>query len=698
MWVTLWFLTVVIVNGKYRIPTKNCSNKTSDAKLERSILERELVPYLWLGYIYHQYSAICTAFRIKHSFTQGQFWVTSAHCLYGTSRGRRTELSMNLDIYKLEGGIMELHLGDYIFHPQFEARNDDLDKKYDGADFDLAGLLYKEGDEIVEQEGGFVLDTCDWKGEHIPCKGQRPKTLTRLGYHFSLHSTGLESLKEGTMRELDWSNPRRLYYTSIYEFSGCTSTGSPMYLKTTEKSQDLYTVYAVNQDEVVEVDGNPHLCWEYETMLDHCSPDVLDDLDELDLFGDDLFGDTDTDTAIVCSNSTEERCDWKASRIDSTVLKFTKDGEARWTGDPHLFTFDGLAFDIYEDCTYRAVELPSSGLTILAKFYGHNNWRNSRSKSGYQTLTKSITWVSPKFMFQLNYRCGFHVFSRKFNYQPWVNVTTKVSILLSRNDYRYTFRATPAPITFSIRGDVMLIQSDFVSLQWTCRIHGEGLYGNFDIDVPYAKRHELVGLLGDYDGNKSNDCRRPNGVVWEECGKKFKDFNDNYENWVIEWKENENKYPCGQGDESFDGAITNIVRWEEYEVTDPKGFGCRASYEKFGGCFDDAVTLKSVINGCVVDSAPCHGDTKCIREFACRKLSALAIGCQSFVNNILDWRETLVTSCAVKCPSQQTFNPKSDSCASTCAGKSTNCLPVLTPQCECPNGLLLDHRNVCIRC
>ncbi|XP_017895488.1 PREDICTED: LOW QUALITY PROTEIN: zonadhesin [Capra hircus] len=309
-------------------------------------------------------------------------------------------------------------------------------------------------------------------------------------------------------------------------------------------------------------------------------------------------------------------------------------------GDPHYFTFDGRYFNFRGKCTYLLAQ-PCGNST--EPFFRVTVKNEERGLEGVSCLSKVSVTLSE----------------------------TTITLLKGRHTLvggqRVTLPAIPS-------GGVFLTPSGrFVQLQtaFGLRVRWDGdqqLY----VRVPSTYSSKLCGFCGNYDGDSSNDNKKPDG-------KPARDEKELGNSWQTSEDEDQT---CQENQASLPSCDTDLKN----TMSRPEYCGrLVVAYGAFQACLPH-LRVSSFFDNCLLDMCNFQG----LQQVLCTHMSALTETCQEAGYAVKPWRGPQF--CPLACPpnSRYTLCAKlcPDTCHSTFSGMA--CQNRCVEGCECNPGFILS--------
>ena len=242
-------------------------------------------------------------------------------------------------------------------------------------------------------------------------------------------------------------------------------------------------------------------------------------------------------------------------------------------GDPHITTFDGLAYDfqgVGEFILMKSLVL-SDTLEVQVR---NRPWGNRKDVSITQAVAMKVAGD----------RVGFYA-----GMNPALRVNSAPTEL-----------AEGATITLPAGGEIVR-QGSTYRVSWTdgsaVRIQDRGQNLDITMGLSTAKNGQVVGLLGNADDNRQNDVTTRDGT---SLGTQIK-FEDLYPNYADSWRVSQQEslfdYAPGETTETFTDRIFPRVRATVADLTEE----VRARAEAI--CRAAGITDPILLDNCILDVA-----------------------------------------------------------------------------------------------
>uniref|UniRef100_G3T752 Zonadhesin n=1 Tax=Loxodonta africana TaxID=9785 RepID=G3T752_LOXAF len=309
-------------------------------------------------------------------------------------------------------------------------------------------------------------------------------------------------------------------------------------------------------------------------------------------------------------------------------------------GDPHYLTFDGRHFSFMGKCTYILTHPCDNSTDPYFRVTVKNE---EQGQEGVSCLNKVYVTLAQ----------------------------TTITLLKGRRTLVGGHQITLPAMPFQ---DTFLTQSGrFVELQtaFGLRVRWDGdqqLY----VTVPSTYFGQLCGFCGNYDGDSSNDNKKPDGNLAlddEELGN----------SWQIAGDEDKECHRNPASPPSCDSALHNSLLGPEFcgRLIDPNGI--------FGACLPHLKAFFYYEN-CLFDMCNFQG----LQQMLCAQMAALTETCQAAGLMVKPWRSPQF--CPLACPPNSRYSLCAKSCPETChSGLSgLSCPDRCVEGCECNPGFVLS--------
>ncbi|KAJ1132104.1 hypothetical protein NDU88_010434 [Pleurodeles waltl] len=312
------------------------------------------------------------------------------------------------------------------------------------------------------------------------------------------------------------------------------------------------------------------------------------------------------------------------------------------SGDPHYRSFDGLLFDYQGTCK-----------TTLSKYCGA---AGNLSDFSIQVVNEHRTSTRVAWTRSVEIRVYGELIS--------IVVGQKNKVQVNGSLVNLPVKLQSGRVQVIKSGSTAKLQTDFglsVTYDWSHSVV---------VKVPLAYSGLLCGLCGDFDGNKTDDFRAPNGTLLTSAGA----FGNS-------WQEDDSLFHCLDTNSQPQCSLALQTQYRSLQscgiMSDPIG--------PFRGCnrLEDPSTY---MDNCVYDLCATDGD----KQSLCDSLQSYTQECQNRGLPVLSWRN--LTGCDISCPSNSRYELCGSSCPSSCAApsSSSNCSTPCAEGCQCNSGFILS--------
>ncbi|KAJ8042859.1 Zonadhesin [Holothuria leucospilota] len=354
----------------------------------------------------------------------------------------------------------------------------------------------------------------------------------------------------------------------------------------------------------------------------------------------------------VIDGNGDRRCQCHEGLNGNGEICVADSGYCQVWGDPHYLTFDGKKYNFQGGCRYTLVKTCKDSDLPDFHLYGDNKRREPNSRVSYQRIL-------------------FLVYNGH-EYAVWRNYVgvdgVRITLPLLNHD----------GVTIHYDVPFTVLETDFgLRFRYSQRTEAE-IYLNNE----YASL--VCGLCGDFDGNKKNDFRMPNGRRHGRA-KVFA------KSWIVDGDPECEEF----GDEDHEEDEQD----EEY-VDDPCQFATSAQVL-------EAEELCSVLSPDDDRLASCHQVANSTIYFEtckydlcatlpdetvlCDSIEEYLVACREAGGNPGDWRGE-VPQCPFECPDGFVYSHCGTTCHNTCTerNRTASCIGDCQETCLCPDGKLLD--------
>ncbi|XP_069497601.1 IgGFc-binding protein-like [Ambystoma mexicanum] len=312
------------------------------------------------------------------------------------------------------------------------------------------------------------------------------------------------------------------------------------------------------------------------------------------------------------------------------------------SGDPHYHTFDGVSFDYQGTCKYTLSKSSNTGSLTNFSIMVQNEHR----------LSPVVAWTR---MVEVNvYGEQISIVSGEYG---TIQINGDLSLL------PLSLQSGKIQVYFS--GSSAVVQTDFglvVSFDWSHHV---------SVQVPAAYSGSVSGLCGNFNGNKSDDLRIPDGSLVSSAvtfGNSWREDDDDSDFHCID---TDNPPVCGED------MVAQYSNQSHCGIMkDPAGpfrNGINADTDVF-------------FKNCVYDMCGTDGDHATL----CEIVKGYAHHCQKQGVAIQEWRSLL--GCELTCSNNQHYRLCGSSCPATCANVSVpaTCPTPCMEGCQCKSGFMLS--------
>ncbi|KAJ1132105.1 hypothetical protein NDU88_010434 [Pleurodeles waltl] len=314
------------------------------------------------------------------------------------------------------------------------------------------------------------------------------------------------------------------------------------------------------------------------------------------------------------------------------------------SGDPHYRTFDGVAFDYQGVCKYTLSKSNSQTSSLIDfSVMVQNEHRSSPVVAWTRTVEVNVYGE------QISIESGEY---------------GRVQINGSQHILPISSQSGKIQVYYS--GSSAVLQTDFglvVSYDWRHHV---------SVQVPAAYSGSLSGLCGNFNGNKSDDFRVPDGSLVGSAVTFGNSWKEDDEDSAFICIDTDNPPMCGED------MVSQFSNQNHCGIMkDP------------AGPFNSSINADTEVHfkNCVYDLCGTDGD----QQTLCENVKNYAHHCQSRGNAIRPWR-TLI-GCDITCPSNQKYELCGPSCPATCAGAPTVCRSQCKEGCQCESGVEVKNEQ-----
>ncbi|XP_060710565.1 zonadhesin-like [Hemiscyllium ocellatum] len=298
------------------------------------------------------------------------------------------------------------------------------------------------------------------------------------------------------------------------------------------------------------------------------------------------------------------------------------------SGDPHYKTFDKLSYNFMGNCTYTFSKLCNTSSNLPNFIVETTN--EQRGKNTRVSYVKAV-----------------HVAVHGLN----VTITKKQKVIL--NGRTVNTPILDDKLQIRISGRFVSLETDF-----GLKVRYDGNH-HVDVTVPSSYEGELCGLCGNYNGDHSDDKRKPNGDITSSSS----DFGAS---WLVSDQDTE----CNHDDPPEDCDKDEFKKPGSCGFTmDPKG--------PFREC-NKHIPPESYFEDCVYDMSCGTGGMATL----CFALGSYATLCAK-AGFPVRWRNQ--TFCPLNCPANSHYEPCASACPASCTDLSApgDCSGPCVEDCVC---------------
>ncbi|KAK1155085.1 IgGFc-binding protein-like, partial [Acipenser oxyrinchus oxyrinchus] len=199
------------------------------------------------------------------------------------------------------------------------------------------------------------------------------------------------------------------------------------------------------------------------------------------------------------------------------------------------------------------------------------------------------------------------------------------------------------------------------------------LHYQMSVTVPQTYMGQMCGLCGNYNGNRKDEFRLPNGREASD----IKTFGE-------AWKVSIPGVVCSSACDGSTCPVCDKNRQAIFEkpnycgiINDPKG-PLAACYVK--------ISPENYFSNCIYDLCMSNGDTKVL----CHSIQSYVTACQAIGVDIKSWRTP--SFCPMTCPANSHYDVCPEVCSITCAGITdiSKCPAQCAEGCACDDGYFFD--------
>ncbi|XP_069497528.1 IgGFc-binding protein-like [Ambystoma mexicanum] len=313
------------------------------------------------------------------------------------------------------------------------------------------------------------------------------------------------------------------------------------------------------------------------------------------------------------------------------------------SGDLHYHTFDGVSFDYQGTCKYTLSKTSSTSESLISfRVMVQNEHRWSPAVARTRLVEVDVYGE------QISIESGDY---------------GRVQINGSQFLLPISLQSGKLHVYYS--GSSAVVKADFgliVSFDWSYHV---------SVQVPAAYSGSLDGLCGNFNGNKSDDLRIPDGSLVSNAvtfGNSWREDNDDSDFHCVD---TDNPPVCGES------VVAQYSTQNQCGIMkDPAG--------PFRDCTN--TDTESYFKDCVFDMCATDSD----RHTLCKSLENYAHQCQKRGISIRPWRNHTGTECEITCSSNQEYELCGTSCPGTCSKIPATCQTPCMEGCQCKSGFILS--------
>ncbi|XP_035236114.1 IgGFc-binding protein-like [Anguilla anguilla] len=321
------------------------------------------------------------------------------------------------------------------------------------------------------------------------------------------------------------------------------------------------------------------------------------------------------------------------------------------SGDPHYTSFDGYHFDFQGTCTYtlsKGCGLEGTHLVPFSVQVENERWRPAWWSKVAVTELVAVEVYGYILIMRENMR-GVLV-NGVFNNVPLNLNDGAVEVYLDGRDY-------------TVKTNFGLVVT-------------YDLVYHITVTVPGNYRGKTCGLCGNFNGNKNDEFRLPDGRLVGDVNV-----------FGAAWKVAIPGVVCDDGCSGNNCPKCDPKQKEVFQkpsycgiLTDPKG--------PFAVCHAKLDPVP-YFNDCIFDICTSNGD----RKVLCDSAASYALNCHIAGTDIKNWRTP--SFCPMSCPSNSHYEICAETCANSCPGLSdiVECSSTCAEGCDCDEGFLFNGES-----
>nr|XP_033818516.1 IgGFc-binding protein-like [Geotrypetes seraphini] len=328
-------------------------------------------------------------------------------------------------------------------------------------------------------------------------------------------------------------------------------------------------------------------------------------------------------------------------------------------GDPHYYTYDGFAYDFQGNCTYTLTK-PCPGATGIPAF--EVNVKNEKWGKGKVSVTKTVSFHVYKYNMILRHEQPLYV-------EVYHDDELKDPKWNGGNYYTFPFTLQNGRIHAYMYGINAVIITD-TGLKVTYNF-----VGGVTVNIPGNYRENMCGLCGNYNGDKNDDFRLPDGTKAPDPTT-----------FGLAWMVYSPNMVCdhGCGDPNNPCPVCDEDKKEFFKSNEYCGL-----LKDSNGPLKDCHSIfnpDKYFDDCIYDL--CMGNGK--DPIHCNNIQMYVTMCQAAGVNITSWRSEFF--CPLTCPENSSYKNCAHTCSTSCAvfWGIEDCPETCAEGCECNNGFFFN--------